>query len=203
MPDVPKPLQPQPGVLIHPAADRRLAVEHWLLSTLPATGRDRARIEWREQGVALLPLGTLFSAIRLPGRLVAAITGPLTPGETDDFLRDALDGGPVISDPRGARHYALAPASVPRTWRDAADDWRDCDAEVLGRNTILGVPRLDAVQMNPATYASYWSVPMESMGMLCAPLKVARLIAAGQAAIEEAELTQASPVRVVGPAQEG
>lgn len=192
---MPKPLEPQPGVLIHPAADRRLAAEHWLLSTLPAAGRERARIEWREQGLAMLPLGTLFSAIRLPARLVAAITGPLTLAETDAFLADALDGGPVICDPHGPRYYALVPASVPRTWRDAADEWRDADADVLGRDTLLGVPRLDVTELNPLSRASYWSVPMESMGMLCAPLKAARLIAAAQAVLEQAELTQASPIR--------
>lgn len=192
---MPKPLEPQPGVLIHPAADRRLAAEHWLLSTLPAAGRERARIEWREQGLAMLPLGTLFSAIRLPARLVAAITGPLTLAETDAFLADALDGGPVICDPHGPRYYALVPSSVPRTWRDAADEWRDADADVLGRDTLLGVPPLDATELNPAARASYWSVPMESMGMLCAPLKVARLIAAAQATLAEAELSRVSPIR--------
>jgi len=146
----------------------------------------------------MLPLGTLFSAIRLPARLVTAITGRLTLAETDAFLADALDGGPVICDPRGPRYYALVPASVPRTWRDAAHEWRDADADVLGRDTLLGVPRLDVTELNPVEHASYWSVPMESMGMLCAPLKVARLIAAAQMRLEE----EASPVRGVGPLRE-
>lgn len=199
---MPKPLEPQPGVLIHPAADRRLAAEHWLLATLPEARRARARLEWREEGVAMLPLGTLFSAVRLPARLVMAITGPLAPYEIDAFLADALDGGPVICDPHGPRYYALVPASVPRTWRDAAHEWRDADADVLGRDTLLGVPRLDVTELNPLSRASYWSAPMESMGMLCAPLKVARLIAAAQAAMAEAELTQASPVQGVGPLRE-
>ncbi|WP_406418083.1 hypothetical protein [Streptomyces sp. NBC_01614] len=187
-----RPVETAPGVLVHPTADRRLAVAHWLLSTLPAQGRDRARLEWRHQGLAMLPLGTLFSAIRIPGRLVMAITGTLVPHEIDGFLAEALDGGPVICDPRGPRYYALVPASVPSTWRDAADDWRDADVDVLGRGTLLGVPPVDAVGLDAATHASYWSVPMESMGMLCAPLKVARLIAAGHGALEEAEMAQAS-----------
>ncbi|MFG2269155.1 hypothetical protein ACGFNY_05195 [Streptomyces chartreusis] len=190
-----QPVEAEPGVLIHPAADRRLAAEHWLLSTLPEDRRARARLEWREEGVAMLPLGTLFSAVRLPARLIMAITGPLAPYEIDAFLADALDGGPVICDPHGPRYYALVPASVPRTWRDAADEWRDADADVLGRDTLLGVPRLDATEVNPLARASYWSVPMESMGMLCAPLKVARLIAAAQAAMAEAELSRVSPIR--------
>ena len=168
-----------PGVLIHPASDRRLAAEHWLLSTLAEHRRARARLEWREEGVAMLPLGTLFSAVRLPIRLITAITGPLKLPEIDAFLADALDGGPVVCDLNGLRYYALVPASVPRTWRDAAHEWRDADADVLGRDTLLGVPRLDATEATPAR-TSYWSVPMESMGMLCAPVKVARLIAAAQ-----------------------
>ena len=61
-----------PKVIVHPAADRRLAATHWLLSTLPAAGRDRARAEWEDTGVAFLPLGTLFSAVRIPGRLLRA-----------------------------------------------------------------------------------------------------------------------------------
>ena len=180
-----RPVQAEPGVLIHPAADRRLATEHWLLSTLPADGRTRARTEWREHGIAILPLGTLFSAVRIPGSLIHAITGTLTPAETDAFLNDALNAAPVICDPHRPYYYALTPASMPRTWRDAADDWQDDNVEVLGRDAWLGVPRLDAVALDTRAPASYWSVPMESMGMLCAPLKVARLIAAARHALTE------------------
>lgn len=180
-----EPVETETGMLVHTSADRRLAAEHWLLSTLPAGGRDRARMEWRELGVAMLPLGTLFSAVRVPGRLVHAVVGTKAPAEADAFLSAALDGGPVICDPHGPRYYVLVPGSVPRTWSQAAAEWRSQDVEVLGHETILGVPALNAVDPEAPEYASYWSVPLPSAGMLCRPLAVARLIAAGRHALGE------------------
>ena len=173
-----RPVQTGPGVLVHPTADRRLASEHWMLSTLPAPNRDRARREWRQNKVTLLPLGSLFSAVRIPGALVAGQAGTAQAAELDDFLRETLDGGPVICDPHFLRYYALVPASMPRTWHQALDDWRTLDVDCLGRGSYLGVPRLDAVEW-PRPRASYWSVSMDSAAMLCSPMDVARLIAAG------------------------
>ncbi|GHF13630.1 hypothetical protein GCM10014715_81520 [Streptomyces spiralis] len=170
----PEPMEPRPGVRVHTAADRRLAVEHWLLAAHPEP--KQARAEWAEHGVALLRLGTLFSAVRIPGRLIQAVAATTDPRELDTFLEDALDGGPVISDPGGNRYYALVPASVPRTWRAAVDDWSTQNVEVLGCGTYLGVPRVDAVEYRPL--GTYWSVPMPSAAVLCPPLTVARLIAA-------------------------
>jgi hypothetical protein len=74
---------------------------------------------------------------------------------------------------------------MPTTWRQAADDWRVLDVDVLGRGTYLGVPRVNAVELDPRTHASYWSVPMSSAAMLCGPLTVARLIAAGRHQLAE------------------
>lgn len=179
------PGETEPGVLVHTTADRRLAVQHWLLSTLPGPGRDRARMQWRQFGVAMLPLGGLFSAVRVPGRLVQAVVATAEPAAVDAFLAEALDGGPVICDPHGPRYYALVPGSVPRTWTQAAAEWREQDVEVLGKETILGVPAMTAVDPMAPEFASYWSVPMESAAMLCRPLLVARLIAAGKHALAE------------------
>ncbi|MBX9395266.1 hypothetical protein K4749_17095 [Streptomyces sp. TRM72054] len=178
-----EPVEPEPGVLVHPSSDRRLAVEHWLLSTLSEPGR--ARAQWQEYGAALLPLGTLFSAVRIPARLVVALTASTETSELDDFLNQALDGGPVICDPHHSRYYALVSASMPATWRQAVDDWRTMDVDCLGRDSYLGVPPVSAVEHNPATHNPYWSVPMPSPGVLCAPLTVARLIAAGRHQLAE------------------
>lgn len=167
-------------MLVHTSADRRLAVEHWLLSTVPGVGRERARMEWQEHAVTMLPLGTLFSAVRLPGDLVlAAACSDWDPPTVDAFLDEMLDGGPVICDPHQRRFYALVPASMPIKWRQAAADWRRVGVDCLGHGTILGVPRVDTTEFDAQVYASYWSVPMSSAAMLCAPLHLARLIAAG------------------------
>ncbi|MGW5610134.1 hypothetical protein ACWEWI_29420 [Streptomyces sp. NPDC003753] len=181
------PVEPKPGVLVHPASDRRLAVEHWLLATEPATSHDRIRVEWQENQVALLPLGGLFSAVRIPGRLIYAVTGTDGNDRVDAFLEHVLQGGPVICDAYGHRFYALVPAGMPVTWHQAADEWRaESEVDVLGRGTYLGVPNVDAVEFDPAA-CSYWSVPMQSPGELCAPLAVARLIAAGVHALAAQE----------------
>ena len=148
-----------------------------MLSTLPAPARDRARVEWRQHGLTMLPLGSLFSAVRIPGGLIAGLAGTAQAAQLDNFLRETL-GGPVICDPHFLRYYALVPASMPKTWHQALDDWRTVDVDCLGRGSCLGVPRLDAVEWRQPR-ASYWSVPMDSAAMLCPPMEVARLIAAG------------------------
>ncbi|WP_432158969.1 hypothetical protein [Streptomyces sp. bgisy153] len=177
----PAPLEATPGVLVHPAADRRLAVEHWLLSA--ARDRKRARQEWAEQGMALLSLGGIMSAVRLPGRLVLAAAGADEAPAADAFLAAALGGGPVVCDPRSRVYYALVPGSMPRTRPDTAAACEHLEVEVLGRDHYLGVPRVDRTDPGPGGCASYWAVPMESMGVLCGPAAVARLIAAGRHAL--------------------
>ncbi|MFE6282418.1 hypothetical protein [Streptomyces sp. NPDC057877] len=171
---------------IESASDRRLAVEQWLLAALDRPGRARARVEWQTLGLAMMPLGVRYSAVRIPGRLVAALAGVDDPRHlggalvVDEFLGQVLDGGPVICDTRhGYRYYALVPPSVPATWAAAAEDWRTVDVDVFGRGCLLGVPPVDAVS-HPETgpYTSYWAVPMPALGVLCEPLAVARLIAA-------------------------
>ncbi|MHB9860659.1 hypothetical protein [Streptomyces sp. YIM S03343] len=184
----PQPVPAGPGVLVHPAADRRLAVAQWLLSTLPADKRARARADWQEHGVALLRLGTLFSAVRLPAPLVtAAAGGRPSPDELDAFLAEVLDG-PVVCDPRHQRYYALVPASMPRTWTAAVDEWRAQDVDALGRDTYLGIPRPDRTR-EAKMRDPFWAVPMESLASLCQPLAVARLVAAGAHQLADAPAT--------------
>ncbi|MEW2262484.1 hypothetical protein [Streptomyces sp. NPDC047868] len=169
-------VEAEPGVLVHTSSVRRLAAEHWMLSTHPTPRR--ARLEWQEHGVAVLPLGTLFSAVRVPGRLVQAVAASTDLADIDAVLDEVLDG-PVICDVRGPRYYALVPAGVPRTYRQAVEDWQAQEVECLGRGAYLGVPRLDMADYPEKGTRSYWSVPMESAAVLCKPLAVARLIAAG------------------------
>ncbi|MFE2042562.1 hypothetical protein ACFXAZ_16865 [Streptomyces sp. NPDC059477] len=167
-------------------AGLRLAGEQWLLSTLDSPGRDRARKEWQEHGLALLPLGTLSAAVRLPGAVVAAVTGDDTPSDAaDDTLAEILDDGPVICDLHSARYYALVPPSTPRTWRDAIEEWRSLGVDALGHGTYLGVPHPALTEPDRRSCASYWSVPMDPPPTLCSPLHVARLIAAARHLLAE------------------
>lgn len=174
-----RPPEAGPGAIVHRTADRRLAPEHWLLSTLSAPLRHRARLEWEQHHVAILPLGTLFSAVRIPSHLVVALAGSSEADCLDLFLAEAVGGGPVISDPHFSRFYALVPARMSATLHQLADTWRALGVDCLGRGSYLGVPRLDAVNREDA-FSCYWSVPMDSAAMLCSPLTVARLIAAGK-----------------------
>ncbi|MHC0432673.1 hypothetical protein ACX6XY_21200 [Streptomyces sp. O3] len=170
-PRVLPPVGPGPGAVVHTRAERRLAAGHWLLAAHPRPGR--ARRGWDcPDGMVLLPLGGLFAAVRIPQYVVAAAADVDDRAALDVFLAEALGGGPVICDPRGHRYYPLVPASV-LAW------WSMPDAPCLGRDHYLGVPRLDQTTLDPRAWRSYWSVPMESAGVLCDPLNVARLGAVG------------------------
>ncbi|MDX2681121.1 hypothetical protein [Streptomyces soliscabiei] len=180
------PVQTETGALVHTSADRQLASGHWLLSTLPGPARDRARQEWHKKREALVPTGTLFSAVKLPSRLLlAAASEPQAASlrapspQLDEFLREALVGTPVICDPRSLHYYALVPASLPGMWHRAAAAWPYVGVHLLGRGGHVGVPRPDATELDPKTYSSYWAVPMVAMGLLGDAPAVARLIAAG------------------------
>lgn len=158
---------------------QRSACEEWLRSAHPTPSA--AQGEWDgETGVALLPLGTQFSAVRIPRWVVlSAIRLDEAGNHTlDQFLSEMLWGGPVICDQHGQRYYALVPADMPLRWHKAASDWARLGVEILGHDTHLGVPRLPAEdQIGPAP-ASYWAVPMRRPGEVCEPTGVARLIAA-------------------------
>lgn len=161
------------------ASQRLLSASHWLLSAHPQPRH--AIQEWLEEGgLVLLPLGTLFSAVRIPEHLVHAAAGSEDPAVVNEFLAEALYGGSVICDPRGRRYYALVPANTAETWRDPR-------AECLGHGTYLGVPRPDAVDPNAHAWSPYWSVPMPSAADLCRPDTVAQLVATGSFLTAEEE----------------
>ncbi|MFE6337275.1 hypothetical protein ACFVOK_29285 [Streptomyces sp. NPDC057798] len=126
-------------------------------------------MEWRDQGLALLPLGTLFSAVRLPGPLVRALAASVDPEDIDAFLGEALKGGPVIHGPEGRRYYALVPPGTTLDWRAPA-------AACLGDGTYLGVPRTDLTELEAHASGSYWAVPFTRPGWLCKTADVLALV---------------------------
>ncbi|MEU4796930.1 hypothetical protein [Streptomyces sp. NPDC023327] len=137
----------------------------WLAHSQQAP--EQARREWADTGVALLPLGRRFEAVRLPERLVLAAVCTTDPQQIAVLLGRALNG-PVIHDNRamGGTYYALTRPRTGRAWAHQAI------APCLGTGTYLGVPRLDR-RKPPGTH---WTIPPRFEGDLCEPCTVAALI---------------------------
>ncbi|MEU6381850.1 hypothetical protein [Streptomyces sp. NPDC046909] len=175
-----RPVEPQAGVLVHSRAERELAVGQWLLLAAPDTGR--ARTEWSRTGIALLACGALFAAVRLSARLVHAASGTDDEQRIDDFLAEALHGGPAFVDLHIQRYYAL----VPRSTADRKE-WRGCPydahAECLEPGSFLGVP--SPIQISPSLGRSRWCVPMDGPGDLCGPESVYQLVTYGRYRLAE------------------
>ncbi|MEU9990300.1 hypothetical protein AB0E10_26565 [Streptomyces sp. NPDC048045] len=149
------------------ALDR--AISAWLARAHPTP--ERARAEWAIQGVALLPLGDRFAAVRMPANVVHAAVASRDPDRVAVCLGVML-GGSIIYDRRvsGGTYYALIQGHAGLVW--AYDDIATC----LGHGTYLGVPRLDQ-QQPPGTY---WVIPPRYEGDLCAPRSIIPLVALGR-----------------------
>jgi putative ATP-grasp target RiPP len=145
-------------------------VSEWLARTHPTP--EHVWTEWATQGVALLPLGERFAAVRMASEIVHAAVRSEDQDDVAAELGDLLGGG-IIFDRRvaGGTYYALVDGRAGLTW--AHDDVVTC----LGRGTYLGVPRIDRRQP-PGTY---WVVPPRHEGDVCPPLSVLGLLEAGRA----------------------
>jgi hypothetical protein len=146
----------------------------WLAQAHPAP--ERAREEWATQGVALLPLGERFAAVRMPSDVVHAAVETEDPDQVAVLLGELL-GGSVIYDRRvaGGTYYALIQGHAGLVW--PYDDVATC----LGHGTYLGVPRIDR-QQPPGTY---WVIPPRYEGDLCAPRRIVALVEPGRSRITE------------------
>lgn len=153
------------------------ALSAWFAHSQPAP--DRAFREWEETGVALLPLGSCFDAVRLPEALVRAATGVTAPQDITTRLSWLIEG-PVIYDGRtlGGSYYALTKSCRTRIWKHQDTTPR------LSHGTYLGVPRLDRTEP-PGTY---WIVLPRFVGDLCEPAAVAAVVNLGQSATEEEQV---------------
>lgn len=135
---------------------------------------DQAEAEWKELGVALLPLGIRIAAVRLSGDLVRAATGTADPGQLAATLAEMLDGA-VISD-RDV-YYALINGHSGLVWD------MEADAPCLGEGVYLSVPAL----RRTAGRGPHWVCRPRREGDLCQPGNVRKLIAAGLLAQQPAE----------------
>lgn len=141
------------------------AISDWLAHADPAP--DRVRAEWAYRGIALLPLGRRFDAVRVPARRVHAAVGSDEPRTVAAALADWMQG-PVIRDTRGdgqAYYVLVAPCA----------DW-DGAEERLGTGAYLGVPRLGGPSMLAA-----WVVPPPHPGGLCDPAHLRALLSTADA----------------------
>ncbi|MFF8571210.1 putative ATP-grasp-modified RiPP [Streptomyces sp. NPDC015408] len=145
------------------------AISEWLARSNPSP--ERARREWATQGVALLPLGERFAAVRMPARVVHAAVRSDDEDQVAVALAESL-GGSIIHDRlvSGGMYYALIQGHAALAW--AYEDVATC----LGHGTYLGVPRIDR-QGPPGTY---WVVPPRYEGDLCAPRAITALMRDGQ-----------------------
>ncbi|MEW2525390.1 hypothetical protein [Streptomyces sp. NPDC047071] len=137
------------------------AVSQWLAEADPRPGN--AWAEWEAHGVALLPLGRRFDALRLPAEQVHDVVGSDEAQTLVTVLRVWLDG-PVFRDCRssmGPYYVLIAPGA----------DWGG-PAERLSTDTYLGVPR-----PGHATMLCRWVVLPPYPGALCAPRHVHTLLA--------------------------
>ncbi|MEU2562828.1 hypothetical protein ABZ626_26315 [Streptomyces longispororuber] len=128
--------------------------------------------EWEQHGVALIPLGRRFDAVRVPAERMHAAAGSDTPRTVADALRSWLEG-PVLRDLRsslGPYYVLIAP--------DA--DWGGPD-DRLSTDVFLGVPR-----PGHPTMLTRWIVEPQAPGHLCDPRYLRALLAT------------ADPLRTVG-----
>ncbi|MFC9845449.1 hypothetical protein ACFWFF_05185 [Streptomyces sp. NPDC060223] len=145
------------------------AIAEWLTWEHPVPAQ--VWTEWTTHGVALLPLGKRFAAVRMPMDVVHAALDTDQPTQVASLLEQLLCG-PVVHDRRvvGVTYYALIQWNADLVW--AHDEIAPC----LGRGIYLGVPRIDR-RKPPGTY---WVVAPKYAGNLCAPHAVASLIEAGR-----------------------
>ncbi|MEU5432958.1 hypothetical protein AB0G73_06215 [Streptomyces sp. NPDC020719] len=146
----------------------RAAITNWLASAHDTPTRARREFD---VGIALVPTGTKFDAIRLPAPVVHAAAGSSAPEAVVAFLAEGLKVGAVIHDAYGVGvwYYALVP---PGTY----DHWRVPGVECLAPGTWLGVPRLDFLPRP----GPHWALPPRAVGSVCDARAVAALVLRGR-----------------------
>ncbi|WP_075731503.1 hypothetical protein [Streptomyces acidiscabies] len=145
-------------------------IREWLASASRSPGQ--AWREWAGQTITVLPLGRRYSAVRIPGALVA---------EDFDAAREALAvlDGPVIHDRLtvGGSYYALVPRGQEGTW-----PFRD-EAPYLDDGVWLGVPDIAHVGFP----GSFWLIPPRYQGDLCGIDLVSDFVLQATATTDEGE----------------
>lgn len=143
----------------------RGAISDWLARAHPSPRE--AVTEWANRGVALLPLGVRFDAVRVP----AARIHRSVCSEDPAAVATALDGwlcGPVVRDLRassGDYYVLVAPGA----------EWNGTE-ELLGKGSFLVVPRIGNLSM-----ITHWVVPPRHPGNLCSTARLRALLTLAEA----------------------
>ncbi|MFH9074042.1 hypothetical protein [Streptomyces alboflavus] len=146
--------------------DRGRQIAAWFAGAHPVPRQ--AETEWARHGVAMLPLGERFDAIRVPASRIHAALGSDDPDTVDAALLDWLHG-PVVRDVRtgsGLYYVLIAPDAA---WEGTEDRLR--------RDVYLALPRLGQ-RISPVTY---WVVQPERAGQLCDPARLVALLSTAEA----------------------
>ncbi|MGW6528376.1 hypothetical protein [Streptomyces venezuelae] len=126
----------------------------------------QAQKEWRETGIALLPLGTRFNSVYLPGALVHFVAGTSDVDVAKQVFAELL-GGPVIHNRPQHQYYALVELTNAQRWTQEYPE-----APMLGAGQFLSVPASDLT----GPTGLYWTVRPRIVGDLCAIPSVAALV---------------------------
>ncbi|MFI8104293.1 hypothetical protein [Streptomyces sp. NPDC086023] len=167
---------------------RRTAVSDWL-----AQSHDQPRqahAEWAERGIAVLPTGGVFGAVRIPESLVRAAVESADNDHVGYVLADRLNG-PVIHDGRGRNYYALLRPEDRLAWDTTAPG-----VEYLPPRTHLGVPAAGLCEYTTVTPV-YWAVPVIRPSY-CDLASLALLVRIGAARLAEARPGAAAAAALVG-----
>jgi hypothetical protein len=148
-------------------AQRTSPLSDWLAHA--QADPETAHREWRDQALAVLPLGVRFDTVRIPAEILYAALVNTRPAAVSPLLEQLL-GGPVIQD-ADRWFYPLVPVGPAARWRSGAT------AEYLGAGAWLGVPQVD--QLAPP--GTHWIVPVREPGRLCGLARVAELVDVGAA----------------------
>ncbi|MCX5375917.1 hypothetical protein [Streptomyces sp. NBC_00091] len=137
-----------------------------------------AQSEWQDHGIAVLPLGARFEAVRIPDALAYAAAESSERRVVDIALALAFEG-PVIHDSRGRNYYALVEPGTSDRWSPRSP------VECLSRGTHLGVPDI-SLDRPSESRPIYWAATPGPGAYFCRTAAVQLLVRVGAARIADA-----------------
>ncbi|MEU6758617.1 hypothetical protein [Streptomyces sp. NPDC046685] len=153
-----------------------------------------AYAEWEDHGVAVLPLGARFEAVRIPEALAYTAAESTEGGVVDLALLLALEG-PVIHDSRGRNYYALVNPGTAERWSSRSS------VECLTHGTHLGVPDVGLERSAP-NRPIYWAASPSPGAYFCRTAAVQLLVRVGAARLAEAAQEAPCSASCMGSARE-